>query len=44
MNGLLLHAYVTPPDPAWGDFCWHITDEGEHCGWLADDHEPPSVT
>jgi hypothetical protein len=33
-----LHGYINPPDPAWGDFCWQVTDEGERCGWTAADH------
>ena len=40
MSGVL-HPYVPPPDPAWGDFCWQSNPDegGERCGWPQKDHE-----
>lgn len=31
------HPFEAPEDPTWGDYCWHVGDDGR-CGWRAADH------
>lgn len=44
-EGLLLHPFVEPPTPEWGDFCWHYVEEDRdewlpRCGWERHEHQP----
>lgn len=41
-NGKARHTYVQPPLATWGDYCWHMGDDGR-CGWPLEDHESRDV-